>query len=236
MFHEKNTCKIVKEDYLPHLERNAPALAALGVPNPHQLLSVILNDRHHVKLPDGHLLSPPELNIPGRKITVLGDTCDPSAIAAIAMNSSLLVHEATYADTVPLKGSGDRLREEEKIRRKAMEFGHSTARMAGEFARKIRARRLFMNHFSARSECHKKSTRHKTNELTRLSRPAIMHDVEDQAYNAWQGHDSRGDSDVEQPVTHDRAIAARDFMTVHLKSHEILEGEDDRLEEPTWSD
>ena len=77
------------------------------------------------------------LGIPrkSRKIVILGDTCDPSAIVDHAMDADVLVHEATCSD--------DDLQV-------ALSKGHSTAGMAGDFARRIRAKHLVLNHFSPR--------------------------------------------------------------------------------------
>jgi len=73
--------------------------------------------------------------IPGRKLVLLGDTSDSSAIAEAAYGTSLLVHEATL-------GAG---KEEE-----AVERGHSTSAMAGRFAHSINAKSLILTHFSGR--------------------------------------------------------------------------------------
>ena len=68
------------------------------------------------------------------------------------MNASLLVHEAT--DTwIPVEIDrsfrGDK-KTCEFVTEKTIAKGHSTAVMAGAFARSINARQLVMNHFSAK--------------------------------------------------------------------------------------
>lgn len=70
-----------------------------------------------------------------RKIVILGDTCDPSALTDHAMDADVLVHEATCSN------------EDHAV---ALSRGHSTAGMAGAFARKINAKHLILNHFSPR--------------------------------------------------------------------------------------
>jgi ribonuclease Z len=71
----------------------------------------------------------------GAKVVVLGDTSDPSGIAAAAASCDLLVHEATYGAA---------------LHDKALAYGHSTAAMAGSFAAHIGAGKLVLTHFSAR--------------------------------------------------------------------------------------
>lgn len=91
-----------------------------------------------IKSPDGRIILPEMVSgIPrkSRKIVILGDTCDPSAIVDHAMDADVLVHEATCSD--------DDLQV-------ALSKGHSTAGMAGDFARRIRAKHLVLNHFSPR--------------------------------------------------------------------------------------
>lgn len=99
-------------------------------------------------LPDGSVLESPD-KIPGRKICILGDTCDPSNIASIAHGSDLLVHEATnaFVESDPERKETET---EESVRQTTISHGHSTPEMAGAFASKIKARTLILNHFSAR--------------------------------------------------------------------------------------
>ena len=72
---------------------------------------------------------------PGRKLVVLGDTCNPSYIEPFGKEADLLVHEATFST-----GQSD----------KSYRAKHSTATMAGNFARRIRANTLIITHFSGR--------------------------------------------------------------------------------------
>jgi ribonuclease BN (tRNA processing enzyme) len=91
-----------------------------------------------VKAPDGRVVEPGMVIGKARrprKIVILGDTYDPSDIAEHAMDADVLIHEATCCD------------EDLQV---ALSKGHSTAGMAGEFARKIRAKHLILNHFSPR--------------------------------------------------------------------------------------
>lgn len=92
-----------------------------------------------IVLPDGRRVSLEDVSDPPRKprkVVILGDTCDPSAIAPLAMDADVLVHEATCSN------------EEKTI---ALQQMHSTAGMAGSFARRIRAKNLILTHFSPRN-------------------------------------------------------------------------------------
>ena len=72
-----------------------------------------------------------------RKVTILGDTCDSSLIAEAAHGSDLILHEATFT---------------ESMKAKAKQAMHSTAKMAGNFAAEIEAKKLVLFHFSSRFE------------------------------------------------------------------------------------
>lgn len=73
--------------------------------------------------------------IKGRKIVILGDTCDPSNIVSSAKECNLLIHESTF---------------EEAEEDKALQVQHSSARMAGLVARRMEAKALAITHFSVR--------------------------------------------------------------------------------------
>lgn len=98
-----------------------------------------ITSNHTVVLPNGSIIKSAEYMTPprkGRKIVILGDTCDPRGIAELAMDADVLVHEATCADNE---------------RTVALEHFHSTAGMAGAFAKSIRAKNLILTHFSPRN-------------------------------------------------------------------------------------
>ena len=155
VFHEDDRPEPLSEEaHLNPIDRNHKELVANGIRVPRSLLGKLLSTRQPIILPDGFLLEPPPLSIPGRKLVILGDTCDASSFLGLADDASVLVHEATNAYTSPRVPQSQGWREVEKkeLRARAVSRGHSTADMAGQFAKQIRAKRLYMNHFSSRFE------------------------------------------------------------------------------------
>ncbi|CAL8470437.1 g9979 [Coccomyxa elongata] len=91
-----------------------------------------------VELPDGSSLPVRKLVRPprrGRKVVLLGDTCNSRAILRVGEGADLLSHEATFTAD---------------MREKAHIAQHSTAPMAGAFARALGAQTLVLTHFSGR--------------------------------------------------------------------------------------
>jgi ribonuclease Z len=109
---------------------------ALGVPvGP---LWGTLQRGNAVTLPDGRVVSPPEVLEPprrGRRVVVTGDTRPCPATVAVARGADVLVHDSTFGDP-------------EQAR--AEETYHSTAREAGRVAREAGAGRLVLTHLSTR--------------------------------------------------------------------------------------
>ncbi|CAM9475244.1 unnamed protein product, partial [Laminaria digitata] len=85
-------------------------------------------------------------SVKGRKVVVLGDTCDASSMVPLAMGADVVVHEATNAWLTPL----DQGKTYADVERDAISHGHSTPVMAAVFAQKVGAKTLVLNHFSAR--------------------------------------------------------------------------------------
>lgn len=73
--------------------------------------------------------------MPGRKVAILGDCCSSHLSAGPCLDADLIMHESTL---------------ENQLEQLAIDHGHSTPRMAVNFAHKVRARRLILNHFSQR--------------------------------------------------------------------------------------
>lgn len=160
----------VPADYAKRiLAHKAELMETSGYKNPMEFLRMLQSPTCladvALELPDGTRLTRPPLRS-GRKITVLGDTCDPSPIIPLAMGSDVLVHEATNAwlpgvDPLTKSSEGYAVVEE-----RAKSRGHSTSEMAGRFARAIglgsggedqdaaggNSKRglLILNHFSSR--------------------------------------------------------------------------------------
>ena len=91
-----------------------------------------------VVLEDGTVVKADDVtqeNVRPRKVVIVGDTCDASALVPLAENADIVVHEATLED-------------EQWIL--ARRHGHSTAGGAGRFAAKAKAKALILTHMSSR--------------------------------------------------------------------------------------
>lgn len=126
--------RIVERDLPGHLD--VAALERAGVPagplygRLKQGLPVTLEDGR--VLPATEFVDPPQ---PGLVAAVLGDTRPTAAAVELARGADVLVHEATFASA------------EAHL---AAPYGHSTAADAARTARAAGARRLVLNHISAR--------------------------------------------------------------------------------------
>ncbi|KAJ7129505.1 beta-lactamase-like protein [Mycena epipterygia] len=131
--------KIDPQKYIPELKRTKTPISVMSH----------LQQGGSVELSDGTVLHGPPRQ-PGRKLVILGDTYNPSAIEPLALDADVLVHEATNAH---LPGIDPTTKDEdtfESVEARTKSRGHSTPQMAGAFAKRIRARQLILNHFSTR--------------------------------------------------------------------------------------
>ncbi|CDO69919.1 hypothetical protein BN946_scf184568.g5 [Trametes cinnabarina] len=131
--------KIDPKKYIPELKRTKAPMSVMGR----------LQQGESVTLSDGTVLHGPPRK-PGRKIVILGDTYDPSPIASISEDACVLIHEATNAHLPGIDPNTKVSDTYEIVEERARSRGHSTPQMAGAFAKRIRARKLVLNHFSAR--------------------------------------------------------------------------------------
>ncbi|KAG6909458.1 hypothetical protein DXG01_000443 [Tephrocybe rancida] len=131
---------------------------------------------------------------PMRKLVILGDTYDPSAMTPLCVSPSpsLLIHEATDAH-IPSHIDYNARRSPETVMEAALGRGHSIPTMAGAFAKTIGAEKLVLNHIGARFPAPK---------FERDHRAAVMSEIERQATEAWGSKT--------------RAIAAYDYMSVRI--------------------
>lgn len=229
------------------LERNAAALEAEhGIKNPKSLLSKLIKARQPVHLPDGTLLEPPELDVHGRKVVILGDTYDASAgldfdpavtdsshkttetirgMAALAQDADVIVHECTNA-ALPgnlLSGVHRVDERQEEVRVKALLRGHSTPKVAGSFAARLGARQLLLNHFSIKYPAPAVRTEwNMAHEQTQSPRNEqerkwhVMREIERQASEAWHDGLQRRPCIHRASALQRKAIASYDGFTYRV--------------------
>ncbi|KAJ7276556.1 beta-lactamase-like protein [Mycena haematopus] len=131
--------KMDPKKYIPELKRTNTHISAMAR----------LQKGESVELSDGTILHGPPRRC-GRKIVILGDTHNPSGIESLALDTDLLIHEATNAH-LPEVDPGTKFEDSYKsVEQRTRSRGHSTPQMAGAFAKRIRAKQLILNHFSTR--------------------------------------------------------------------------------------
>ncbi|MBW7458707.1 ribonuclease Z [Paenibacillus sepulcri] len=111
-------------------------LTQLGVP-PGPLYGRLKNGED-ITLENGEVIRSSDVvgaSLPGRIITILGDTRPCENAVHLAEGADLLVHEATFA-------AG--------MEEKAAAYGHSTVVQAAQIASRAGARKLVLTHFSSR--------------------------------------------------------------------------------------
>ena len=131
--------KMDPKKYIPDIKRTKTPMSVMSR----------LQQGESVELSDGTVLHGPSRRN-GRKIVVLGDTYDPSPIAALAADADLLIHEATNAHLPDIDESAKETDTFETVEERTKSRGHSTPQMAGLFAKRVGARKMVLNHFSAR--------------------------------------------------------------------------------------
>ncbi|KAA1066661.1 hypothetical protein PGT21_021570 [Puccinia graminis f. sp. tritici] len=141
----------------PILEQHADEIKQMGFKVLPAILSQLEKTRKPISFSTGVTLQPPRLSIRGRRVMILGDTCDPSAMVSLVerdpefQSIDLLVHEST-GTVVP--DAHERKQEdcqsESQVASKMRERGHSTSFMAGQFAHRVRATRLVLNHLGGK--------------------------------------------------------------------------------------
>lgn len=157
---------------VPTIERNAVALKEQGVRHPMKVMAAIknLSDGESFTFPDGTIINKDDVvdkDREGRKVVVCGDTADARALENLAMGADILIHECTNAY---LRGL-DRDTNMRKINLDAKNHGHSTPQIAGDFAKRIGAKKLLLNHFSSRYRGDQSIESLKI--MTRIERQAI---------------------------------------------------------------
>lgn len=115
---------------------DADKAMAMGLPPGREYR--LLKEGKSVETANGVVINPEDVigaDRPGRRLVLLGDTCNSSAMLQLGRGADALVHESTFNTEKTTE---------------ALFKGHSTATMAGEFAANIRARSLILTHFSNR--------------------------------------------------------------------------------------
>ena len=144
--------RLRSEFVTPICKRNVAALKEAGFRHPMKALAVIkdLPEGGSFTFPDGTVVKQEdavEPTRPGRKIVICGDTNSARAMEGLSKDADVVIHEATNTF---LQGGESEAATFHGVNRDAIYHGHSTPHIAGDFAKRVGAKRLILNHFSAR--------------------------------------------------------------------------------------
>lgn len=124
-----------------------------GITNPLSLLQRFQNHQS-IELVDGIVLPEQVLGAKrcGRKIVVLGDTCDSHHVTRLALDADVIIHECTNAYDLPESNDDDdhHRHSRKEIEARTFLHGHSTPETAGQFAQACQCHELILTHFSTR--------------------------------------------------------------------------------------
>ncbi|KAL4399603.1 3'-tRNA processing endoribonuclease [Malassezia pachydermatis] len=230
------------------LDSNTEALfEQQNIRNPRILLKKLLQERKPLELPDGNTLYPPVLDRPGRKICILGDTCDATSgwaskgMVPLAQDADLVVHECTYTsmsedDVQVARQVSDEhakmlchlLLKEKEAETRALSRGHAIPKIVGDFAGKVCAHNVVVNHFSARLPAPTVQSNEPLVSLEQLKEGPtymdsekwfhVMREIERQVTKYW--HEALT-PEVRERVQTRRAIAAYDGLSVTIPPREV---------------
>ena len=142
------------ESLSPVVERNRDLLKKqLNLRDANKAYAILKNVKpgESFTFPDGTVFHSEDIVEPprdGRKIVILGDTCNSDMIADLAQNADVLIHESTNAWIKEF--DLPRIPHPMALEKDTYNHGHSTPQMAGRFCKKINAKRLVLTHFSPR--------------------------------------------------------------------------------------
>jgi ribonuclease Z len=162
-----------------------------------------LKNGQSIQLENGTIIHPDQVMThprKGRKLVILGDNSDASSLKLEAEHADLVVHESTL---------------DQDMQELAVSKGHSTSRMAGLFAKQVKAKSLVLTHFSPRFHSDK-SERTETGIRTDSTLDQETLPLVEQARAAFES---------------DHVFAAKDRWWISIPRHEVIRRtiEEDRL-------
>ena len=162
--------------------------------NPGKMCAQLKNGQS-IQLENGTIIHPDQVMTrprKGRKFVILGDNSDASSLKLDAEHADIVVHESTL---------------DQDMQDLAISNGHSTSRMAGLFAKQIKAKTLVLTHFSPKFHSDKRSKRTDAGMRTDSTLDQETLPLVEQARAAFES---------------DSVFAAKDRWWISIPRHELI--------------